>query len=385
MHNCAVNSGFHFLVCRPSRRKLIYSITTAVFLVSFLFRGTNHSAHKRAWQASVSCGSFAVNVADQVITGVQNTTLCETPVLIGTSPRFLHDLNKGTVLRGGGRKDPYTALDIRKEFPNVHEHPVLSIITSVYNAAPALDLSLPPLFDFTVSPWELVIVLDASYDHSYIKSKDIILDRFDESSCVRARIIVQPTAVWEVSSDNIGMRICDPTFAYVLFQADTILSQTGWDKKMLHVFREADNIFALSGRCGHSLDMKVKIGRCDNAVTTPLDVSSLEADFKKTETVNRGPLMLRSSVTQRLGFLNETRFLLDNDDHDIVLRARHLGYSAGYIPISFHSPSDLSAKRNPKFLSHTPAKIKQQEQRYKEYRIKRGASFRANLRDVIVT
>jgi hypothetical protein len=61
-------------------------------------------------------------------------------------------------------------------------------------------------------------VLDASYDNSLQVLKDILLSKYcqENAGMVRARILVQPTAVFETSSDNLGLTLADrPSYFYI--------------------------------------------------------------------------------------------------------------------------------------------------------------------------
>jgi len=282
-------------------------------------------------------------------------------------------------MHGGGRKDPFLALHYEKLIEN-SSLPVFTVVISVYNAGPALSRSLPPLFSLTGGSWELIIVLDACYDSSYAVVVQMVAEHFDRSSCARVRVYVQPTAVWEVSSDNIGMRLGTASDAFILFQADNIILEENWNLRLLLHLLENPTIFSMSGRCAHSFNETNQVGRCGEDVATPLPKSELIANMLHIrETGNRGPLMLRAGVTRQLGFLDEGAHLLDNDDHDLNMRASKLGYTSSYLPIGSYAPLDLSAKRNPAFRMFTPKEIKEEESRYKQYRLKLARGRRMNL------
>ena len=111
------------------------------------------------------------------------------------------------------------------------------------------------------------------------------------------------------------------------------------------------------------------VGRCGSDVGLPLPAHADRATFVVTDTVNRGPLMLRSRTTQQLGFLDENAHLLENDDHDLMARAKKLGYKAGYLPVEMYAPMDLSTRKNPATKSFTPPDVKNSESLYREYRL----------------
>ena len=335
---------------------------SVAFVILLWFRATQ-MLFRRHFTSKQVCGAYA-HFDKQKAVSINQIGHCRTDVSVGIQPVYIFDLVNNPDLSGGGRAQPVIGLDLRKGWAR----PDTTVVISVYNAAPALKRSLPNLFVKTTGVWELVIVLDACYDDSYSTALTLIQDYFASSECVRVQVIIQPTAVWEVSSDNIGMRITNPKIAYILFQADTIMLEKGWNTRLLRKLKSDQNIFAISGRCGHSLDLKETFGLCGLDIAEPLPHGTFKDIFYQTETVNRGPLVFRSLQAQALGFLDETRFLIEDDDHDLNRRATALGYIVGYMPVDFFAPLDLSARRNPQYRAHTPQHIVQQEQEYKQYR-----------------
>lgn len=288
---------------------------------------------------------------------------------LGKVPVYHFELYRNPDILAGGRQNPIVVFEIMREMMSAAD---LSIIMPVYNAAPAIKISIPKLFLTSTASWELTVILDACYDSSFDVARKLISEHFHSSSCTRARIIYQPTAIWEVSSDNLGMRTTQPKYAYVLVQADNLIDEIGWDKKMLTTMLNDTSIFGISGRCGHSHDNSNKIGRCSEDVAKRLSKHQLETGFRFTETINRGPLMYRASTMQKLQFMDEVRFLLDGDDHDVNIRAAAIGYRVGYLPIGSYAPLHLSARRNPMYRVYTPDRIKVDEEKFKNFRIKRS-------------
>ena len=142
--------------------------------------------------------------------------------------------------------------------------------------------------------------------------------------------------------------------------------EKGWNTRLLRKLKSDQNIFAISGRCGHSLDLKETFGRCGLDIAEPLPHGTFKDIFYQTETVNRGPLVFRSLQAQALGFLDETRFRsrrrswLKSTCYSTWLHSRlHAG---GLSPL-LTCLLDASVHR-----AHTPQHIAQQEQEYKQYR-----------------
>jgi hypothetical protein len=289
--------------------------------------------------------------------------------VLNQKPPYLFNLVGSPDISGGGRKAPFVRLDAQKHSDT---RPEISMVMPVYNAATALRRSLPALFDTAVGSWELIVVLDACHDASYDVVRAVASDAFERATCLRVRVVEQPTAVWETSSDNLGMRISNPSHAYMLIQADNIMVEHGWNERMLRELTTDNRVFGVSARCGHNIDATIKVGRCGPDIANPLPPNVNRSQFHVTETVNRGPLMLHANRTRALGFLDETRFFLENDEHDLNRRALARGWQVGYLPIDFFAPLDLSARRNSEFRAYTPKAVQEQERRYKAYRIQRS-------------
>lgn len=302
----------------------------------------------------------------QTIEGLTHGPPCSEHITVGKAPAYRYPLVGNPDLHAGGREDAFLALQYEKDAAG---KVASSVIMSVYNAAPALQRSLPPLFALTTGSWELIIVLDACYDSSYEAAADLVADHFRSSSCARVRIYVQPTAVWEVSSDNIGLRMSDASDFFVIVQPDIIFHEENWNIRMLQHLLESPAVFSISGRCAHSFNGTSKVGRCSADHADKLSASQLlENKLYIMETGNRGPLMLRAAVTRQLGFLDEVAHLLDDDDHDLNMRAGKLGYVSSYLPIGAYTPQDLSPKRNADFRKWTPQEVIEEEAKYKQFR-----------------
>ena len=323
-------------------------------------------------ESNYVCGGY-IDVDTQIPTPLRGFNLCSSAkASLGQTPHYHFELYRQPDVNAGGRLDPIVLFEVMRR---TETEPNISIVMPVYNAAPALQVSLPQLFASTTGSWELTIILDACFDASLDVAKKLISDHFETSTCIKARIFNQQTAIWEVSSDNLGMRTSQPKYAYVLVQADNIIDEVGWNDKMLAAMMKNDRIFGISGRCGHSLDGSNKVGRCGEDIAQPLTKEELQAGLRISETINRGPLMYRASIMVNLKFLDEVRFLLDGDDHDVNMRASAKGYQVGYLPVGSYAPLELSPRRNPAFRIYTPRHIAKKEEEYKRFRLKLSKSI----------
>lgn len=338
-----------------------YHALAAALLTFAIFR-----RNSRGVASAPACGAIATFVDWRVVKVVLYDRACREKLEVGEEPTLTHALYKKPDTHSGHRAEPILGVDVRRV---IERTPDISVVMSVYNSEQSLAASLPSLFSTATGHWELIVVLDACHDGSYDMVLYNIRTWFNSSSCLRVRVIIQPTAVWEVSSDNIGLRISSPTHAYVLLQADNIMLERDWDVRMLSFLRRDSNVFAISARCAHDLNERNKIGRCGVEIGIPLR-SNIEWNVLTIrDTVNRGPLMLRSEIAQKLGFMDEISYFLDGDDHDLMRRARALGYTVGYLPVNMFAPIDLSPRRNPSFASATPEEVRSQELIFKEFRL----------------
>ncbi len=260
----------------------------------------------------------------------------------------------------------------------------IGVAMASYGSCDALQASLPTLFSTMHSNWELVVVVDRiakGVDDSLDVARKVVDQNFRQSSCTRVQIVDQQTPIWETSANNMAMRMM-ATDVFLLIQPDMLFYETGWAQMMMRILLHDPTLFALSGRCAHNFDGSQQIGRCGMDINNPPPPSAIRVHrtVMYRQTCNRGPLMLHAATTRSLGLFDEKHFYLENDDHDLVKRATHqvhpwpslrtiflrifMGYDhiyatkplrtrAGYIPIGFTAPLNLSARRSG--VAHTQA------------------------------
>lgn len=251
--------------------------------------------------------------------------------------------------------------------------PEYSIIAPSHCVASVLKKTVPLVCQHTVGSWEVIFVLDASWDKSLQVIKDILLSATCQySTMVRARVLVQPTAIFETSSDNLGYTLANPSHFFIELQADMFIKETGWNRNLARPIFEYNDIYSVSGRCGHGQggNSTYYVGRCFAGVEKLSRAKRKDTvnSVYVTATNNRGPILYRADALKELGFLDEVNFLIGNDDHDLNRRAAFRGWFAAYKYTNFYTPLNDSPQRNKEFKSGMPENAKQSELLYRDFR-----------------
>jgi hypothetical protein len=263
------------------------------------------------------------------------------------------------------RSPAVLALDLQR-LPQTK--PEYSIVAPSHSSAEILNFTVPLVCNHTVGSWEIVFVLDGCWDDSLHVLKNILLSQLClQSTMVRARVLIQPTSVFETSSDNLGFTLAEaPSHFYIELQSDMILTQTGWNRDLVRPLFEYNDIFSVSGRCGHGHWNEYHIGRCG------MEVESLNATMELdtrdavivTATNNRGPIAYRADALQLLGFYDEVNFYLGDDDHDLNRRALFLGWHVSYKYVPFYAPLYNSPSRNNALKASIPKEALEAEEKF---------------------
>jgi len=272
---------------------------------------------------------------------------------------FLHDTVEHPDAKQGRRRDPWTDLDMML----VDYTPDFTVIVSLHNHASVSWETIGNLFNQTRGIWEAVLVFDDCQDgslnvvHNLIK-RWLRSDKFQSTQChtavlTRVRCIVQPTAVWETASDNIGFRVARPSQFYMLVQADMTAFDEAFNIKLAAPMDVYSDLFAVSGRCSHNLvqrsSNKAQAGRCGTDIAKPLAQQEFAARQNTVfvrDTVNRGPLLLRADRLLSLGFLDEKNFHQGDDDHNLMLRAfLNHGWKSAHFHVGFVAPLEYGSTR----------------------------------------
>lgn len=216
-----------------------------------------------------------------------------------------------------------------------------SIVMSTYNAAEALKESLPLLFAHTTGPrTDLLMLLDSSTDSSL----KVVQRHVRGSAWPFSQVVVFESAwpLFEAAGEAALMRRSNATHFFVSVQPDQQVHQRGWDKALQQPFVEYTDVFAVSGRCAHSLVGGDAAGFCGVLGYTRPTTAALAqwaGRFHVRNTCNRGPLVLHAPRTRALGYYDHELYSLDNSEHDLICRAQRAGgFVAGFVAIDVVSP-----------------------------------------------
>ena len=263
---------------------------------------------------------------------------------LGAPPRRLHRINETVPLEGQAAMT--LLLDARKGGVGADWRPQLSIVVVCHNCERALERSLPRLLNYTRGCAELLLLLDQCADDSFRVAVDVLTAGFARSTLRRARVLEQPTPVWEAAGENLLMSLSSPRLAYVLVQPDNLLRSAGWDVQLLRPLVAHDDALGVSGFVAHAFGAaSAEMSKLYNAKYRPLarepgyqeakaaTVRSADV-YEVRDTASRGPLMLHAAKLQALGFFDHELHWLEDSDHDLFCRARRRGWVVGAVQLA---------------------------------------------------
>lgn len=212
-------------------------------------------------------------------------------------------------------------------------HNKLSLIQKVLNGIIVNSSSLVK---------ELIIVIDGCTDGTDVLIKSMLkyyhLDRLLHCQLIYA------DNVFEVKACNLGFRAC--TQPYILnIQDDMIINISDFDARLIKPM-VWDDVFAVTALSAFNLGLNEDFHLFWYDAMN--DHNSPQNMFVVRDVINRGPLLLRHSVMERLDYLDETYAPLGMDDMDICMRAYEYGYVCGVYPMpAFFDPKDGTTRNNP--------------------------------------
>lgn len=129
-----------------------------------------------------------------------------------------------------------------------NEAPILSAVIPVFNQELKIESVIQALLVNLSVPTELIVIDDASADHSLVVLREV-LERLAPLSkyLTQARLFSFENSVFETQCDCFGIE--NAVGEYILeLQADMYINEPGFDRKMIDAIRKYPDIFMLSGR-----------------------------------------------------------------------------------------------------------------------------------------
>lgn len=230
------------------------------------------------------------------------------------------------------------------------QEPTFSIVMPVHNQEAIIQRVLRSITDMTLGYYEVILILDGCTDGT----RERILEWVDLLDVpvylVRIHILENPQGIFETSCDNQGFALARGKYI-VEVQADMVILTFGYNVILASPLEQYSDLLAISGRCCHRINQSpgMHAGKLGEAVKSPhVLLQDFEAFGKVflSHTVNRGPLVLRRSMLEELGFLDEAHYVLGDDEHDLFARAWvQKQWRCGFVPIEVYSPLEWGSTR----------------------------------------
>jgi glycosyltransferase involved in cell wall biosynthesis len=259
--------------------------------------------------------------------------------------------------------------------------PTFSVVIPIHNQAGVISRVLSSVVMNTLGTYEMILILDGCTDTTKQEALAWIARLNRPSSLVKVYVHENPVGIFETSCDNQGFVLSRGEFI-VEIQADMQIITLGYNITLATPLVVFEDLIAVSGRCCHGLNSNTpahNVGKLGMATETPHTLNSFEW-FNRvvlSHTVNRGPLVLRRSMVDALGYLDEEHYVLGDDEHDLFSRAWvEKQWRTGFVPIEVYSPQHWGSTRK-KMPPDTRAYLSSREQKYK------GGFMARNRRDIL--
>lgn len=237
----------------------------------------------------------------------------------------------------------------------------LSINCTIHNKSFLLPEVLVGIKNNTTGTFEIVFCVDGCTDSSLQMVEYFCMN----NPRIKTTILEAPN-VFETKANNLCAKASTGEHI-IIVQDDQIITEMGYNERLLKPFKLWDDVFAVTGRCAHnwvinpySVDLAQYIEKGINARidgyrwcdilnhTDHADKNNTNRNtFAVRNSVNRGPLAINLSDLQTMGYLDEVYAPLEYDEHDLMYRMRaKLGKVCGFFDIGWRSEPGYGGTRN---------------------------------------
>lgn len=229
---------------------------------------------------------------------------------------------------------------------------MISLNLTIHNKDFLLKEVLDGIKSNTISNYELVLVLDGCSD----ESENIVNNFIANNPKIKIIKLYAPN-VFETKANNIAAKNSSGDYL-IIIQDDMIIKEKGWDARMLKPIKEFSDIFAVTSRTAHnwiinpySVDIKKDILDEDRWADMLIHIDHADKKsiprnvFAVRNCVNRGPLLIKHDILNKLNYFDEIYSPQDMDEHDLCYRAKKIGYKCGCYWIDFVSEDSWGGTR----------------------------------------
>ena len=236
-----------------------------------------------------------------------------------------------------------------------------SVILTVHNKEWLIEKTINCIFEKTNTNCELIVVFDGCTDKSEEKS-NLLLKNPPPNFSVKT---IYTPDVFETKANNAGMK--EATGDYIIIvQDDMLITENDWNLRLRKPVEAFDDVFAVTARTAHNwvynpnnlhehIEEHLDWCWCDilNHTDHAQSSNTDRETFAIRDSVNRGPLLLKHEIVEKLNYLDEAFSPQDMDDHDLCYRAyKELGMKCGFYSIGCYSEDSWGGTR----ISGQPAK-----------------------------
>jgi glycosyltransferase involved in cell wall biosynthesis len=217
------------------------------------------------------------------------------------------------------------------------ERPTFSIVMPIHNQQAIIYDVLMKVFIHTHGLYDVFLILDGCTDNSRAEVLRAI-QTIPPELC-QLTIVSNPYGIFETSCDNLGF--VNARGKYIVeIQADMQIQTSNYNVLLATPLEIYPDIIAVSGRCCHTLSGPFRgVGKISATVERRHNVPFDKYDqIFLSHTINRGPMVLRTSMVEKLGYLDEYNFILENDEHDLFYRAwTQQNWRTAFYPVEVYS------------------------------------------------
>ena len=250
---------------------------------------------------------------------------------------------------------------------------MFSIVIPIHNQESIIRKVLDSVVAMTLGHYELILILDGCTDSTPTQVRDWVSEHRD----IDVHVLENQQGLFETACDNQGFRMAKGKYI-VEIQADMVLLTFGYNILLASPLEQYPDMIAVSGRCCHGLNSSAQpmaAGKLGEKVKQP---HALLQDFQYynkvflSHTVNRGPLVLRKSMLEELGYLDEEHYVLGDDEHDLFARAWvQKRWRCGFVPVEVYSPLEWGSTRKAR-PPHVQAYLNERQAREKDGFLKKN-------------